>query len=182
MNRASPPPGGGRSASVVRREPGVGEPQSPHPARFARDPPPRAGWQRRADHSGAQRGGDACGRGVPELSRLPHGLADRRFGGRGNGVEPPSRAFQTRALPTELPYLNQRATPLRVFAGREPITRRADGLPESAVPPIADPSLRSSETTRWAMCRLMRRSNAILTRSPPQRGRATESGPLFPRP
>ena len=65
---------------------------------------------------GAQRGGDACGRGVPELSRLPHGLADRRFGGRGNGVEPPSRAFQTRALPTELPYLKQRATPLRVFA------------------------------------------------------------------
>src|SRR5438105_9537594 len=35
-----PPPGGGRSASVARREPGGGESHSPHPARFARDPPP----------------------------------------------------------------------------------------------------------------------------------------------
>jgi glycosyltransferase involved in cell wall biosynthesis len=40
MSRSSPPPGGGRSASVPRREPGGGEAESPHPARFARDPPP----------------------------------------------------------------------------------------------------------------------------------------------
>src|SRR5215468_6777469 len=40
MNLSSPLPGGGRPASVPRREPGGGEADSPHPARFARDPPP----------------------------------------------------------------------------------------------------------------------------------------------
>src|SRR6266700_1364403 len=39
MNRSSPPPGGGRSAGGARREPGGGEGVSPHPARFAHDPP-----------------------------------------------------------------------------------------------------------------------------------------------
>jgi hypothetical protein len=38
-----------------------------------------------------------------------------------------------------------------ILLGREPINARADGLPESAAPRIADALLHSNETTRWAI-------------------------------